>query len=56
LALEENAVSESTIKNYLTRLTEEPRAENMIVEDKLKLKDEPRADCTMYDQLLNGYV
>jgi transposase len=54
VALEENAVSENTIKNYLTRLTEEPAAKNIAVEGKLRLKEEPRADCAMYDQLLSG--
>ncbi len=54
LALEEKAVSESTIKNYLTRLTEEPKANDINVEGKLKLKEEPRSDCSIYNQLLNG--
>jgi transposase len=52
MSLEENAVSQSVIMNYLTRLTEEPKAENVEVPDKLKLMEEPNSDCTVYDQLL----
>jgi len=54
LALEENTVSQSTIMNYLTRLTEEPKASNVTVSEKLKLKEEPRSDCSVYNQLLAG--
>jgi hypothetical protein len=52
MALEENAVSQSVILNYLTRLTEESQATNIQVPEKLKLLEEPRSDCTMYDSLL----
>ena len=54
MALEENAVSQSVILNYLTRLTEESQAASIPVSDKLKLLEEPRSDCTMYDNLLRG--
>jgi hypothetical protein len=54
LALEENAVSQSTIMNYLTRLTEEPKAINVTVTEKLRLSEEPRSDCGVYDRLLRG--
>ena len=52
MSLEENAVSQSVIMNYLTRLTEEPKAENVAVSGKLKLMEEPSSDCTVYDRLL----
>jgi hypothetical protein len=52
MSLEENAVSQSVIMNYLTRLTEEPKAENVAVPAKLKLMEEPISDCTLYDKLL----
>lgn len=54
MSLEESAVSQSVIMNYLTRLTEEPKAEDVTVPDELKLKEEPRPDCTRYDRLLGG--
>jgi hypothetical protein len=54
VALEENAVSQSTIMNYLTRLTEEPKVGELAVSEKLKLKEEPRSDCSVYHQLLTG--
>jgi hypothetical protein len=54
VALEENAVSQSTILNYLTRLTEEPKADLVAVPDRLKLSEEPRSDCRLYDCLLEG--
>jgi hypothetical protein len=56
VALEENAVSQSTIMNYLTRLTEEPRVSNVEIAGKLKLSEEPRSDCSVYNQLLAGTV
>ena len=56
LALEGNAVSESTIMNYLTRLTEEPKVADVLVSEKLKLSEEPRSDCSVYDQLLGVKV
>jgi len=56
VALEENAVSQSTIMNYLTRLTEDPKAPNVAVSEKLKLLEEPRSDCSVYNQLLAGQV
>ena len=52
ISLEENAVSQSAIVNYLTRLTEEPQAESILVSEKLKLSEEPRSDCRLYDELL----
>jgi transposase len=54
VALEEKAVSQSTIMNYLTRLTEEAKRENVPVAEKLELLEEPRADCSVYDRLLSG--
>ena len=54
VALEENAVNQSTIMNYLTRLTEAPRVPNMTISEKLKLSEEPRSDCSVYNQLLAG--
>lgn len=54
LALSEKAVSRSTIMNYLTRLTEEAKVEDVPVAEKLKLREEPRADCSLYDRLLRG--
>ena len=56
VALEENAVSQGTIMNYLTRLTEEPKVSNVVVNEKLRLSEEPSSDCTVYDQLLTGKV
>ena len=54
VALEENAVSQSTIMNYLTRLTEEAKVSNVEVPGKLKLSEEPRSNCSVYNQLLAG--
>ena len=56
VALEENAVSQSTIMNYLTRLTEDPKTSNVTVSEKLKLLEEPRSDCSVYNQLLSGQM
>jgi transposase len=53
MALEENAVSQSVILNYLTRLTEEPQAASIPVSEKLRLSQEPRSDCKVYDALLD---
>jgi hypothetical protein len=56
-ALEAGSASESVILNYLTRLTEERMEQPVPIPEKLKLKEEPRADCGMYDSLLeNGHV
>jgi transposase len=52
VALEEKAVSQSTIMNYLTRLTEEAQAEDVAVSGRLNLSEEPRSNCSVYDQLL----
>jgi hypothetical protein len=52
-ALEGNAVSSGVILNYLTRLTEEPKAGEVPVPAKLALLEEPRSDCSVYDQLLS---
>jgi transposase len=52
MSLEENAVSQSVIMNYLTRLTEEPQTGNITVSDRLRLAEEPRSDCKLYDHLL----
>jgi transposase len=52
VALEEKAVSQSTIMNYLTRLTEEAKVEDVAVSGRLKLSEEPRSNCSVYDQLL----
>ena len=54
MALEENTVSQSVILNYLTRLTEEPKAEPILVPGKLRISEEPRSDCRVYDVLLKG--
>jgi transposase len=56
-ALEAGTASESVVLNHLTRLTEERAAQTVRVPEKLLLKEEPRADCGMYDRLLeNGNV
>jgi transposase len=56
-ALEAGSASESVILNHLTRLTEERTEESVSIPEKLKLKEEPRADCGVYDSLLeNGHV
>jgi transposase len=54
MALEEKTVSQSVILNYLTRLTEELPTANISVPDKLRILEEPRSDCTVYDVLLRG--
>jgi transposase len=54
MSLEENAVSQSVIMNYLTRLTEEPKTVDIAVSDRLRLKEEPRPNCAQYDGLLGG--
>jgi len=54
MALEEKAVSQSVILNYLTRLTEESHTVTISVPDKLRIMEEPRSDCTVYDVLLRG--
>jgi len=54
MALEEKAVSQSVIVNYLTRLTEESQTASIAVPDKLRILEEPRSDCTVYDVLLRG--
>jgi hypothetical protein len=54
MALEDNAVSQSVILNYLTRLTEEAEGENILVPEKLRNTKEPRADCRLYDGLLRS--
>ena len=54
MALEEKAVSQSVILNYLTRLTEESQIATISVPDKLRILEEPRSDCTVYDVLLRG--
>jgi transposase len=56
-ALEAGVASESVILNHLTRLTEERAEQSVSIPEKLKLKEEPRADCGVYDRLLeNGHV
>ena len=52
MALEEKTVSQSVILNYLTRLTEETPTANVSVPDNLRITEEPRSDCTVYDVLL----
>lgn len=54
MALEENAVSQSVILNYLTRLTEEAQTESIAVSERLRLREEPRSDCTVYNGLLGS--
>jgi hypothetical protein len=54
MALEEKAVSQSVILNYLTRLTEDAQAASIPVSEKLRISEEPRSDCTEYDILLRG--
>jgi hypothetical protein len=54
MALEDKAVSQSVILNYLTRLTEESQTASISAPDKLKILEEPRSDCTVYDVLLRG--
>jgi hypothetical protein len=52
MALESNTASKSVVLNYLTRLTDEPDVESITVSNILKLKEEPRSDCSIYDSLL----
>lgn len=52
MAFEENAVSQCVILNYLTRLTEESQAAPVPISEKLKLHEEPRSNCAVYDELL----
>jgi hypothetical protein len=54
MALEENAVSQGVILNYLTRLTEEAQAASIPVPEKLKLSQDAGAGCKVYDTLLEG--
>jgi transposase len=51
-ALEEGTASERVVLNHLTRLTEERSEASVSVPEKLKLKEEPRADCAAYERLL----
>jgi hypothetical protein len=53
-ALASGAVSQSVILNHLVRLTEEPPVEDVGVPSGLILQIEPKADCSLYDQLLGG--
>ena len=53
-AFETGTASESVVFNHLTRLTEERTAQAVSVPEKLKLKEEPRADCGVYDRLLGS--
>jgi transposase len=53
-ALEAGAASESVVLNHLTRLTEERGADEIGVPEKLRLKEEPRSDCDVYDRLLRS--
>jgi hypothetical protein len=56
-AMEAGTANESVVLNHLTRLTEERTEQSVSVPEKLKLKEEPRADCGVYDRLLeNVYV
>ena len=54
MALEEGAVSQSVILNYLTRLTEDAQTPSIPVSGKLKLHEEPSADCRVYNELLGA--
>jgi transposase len=54
MALEENAVSQSVILNFLTRLTEESSVPAIPVPEKSMILEEPRSDCSLYDKLLMG--
>ena len=51
-ALEAGTASESVVLNHLTRLTEEGSERTVSVPEKLKLKEEPRGDCGVYERLL----
>jgi len=53
-ALEEGVVSEGVILNYLTRLSDEPPAKEAPIPEKLKLIEEPRSNCELYDDLLEN--
>lgn len=53
-AIEENAVSESIILNYLTRLAEDAKEKDAPVPVALSLREEPRSDCRRYDRLLRN--
>ena len=54
MAFEENAVSQSVILNYLTRLSEEPQPSSITVPEKLRLSKDFRTDCMRYNELLKG--
>lgn len=54
MALEEGAVSESIIMNYLTRLSDEAAPAEVAVPEKLALQEAPRPNCEVYDMLLEG--
>ena len=54
MAFEENAVSQSVILNYLTRLSEDPQPASIPVPEKLRLSKDFRADCMIYNALLKG--
>jgi transposase len=51
-ALEEGVASEKVVLNHLTRLTEESSEQLVSVPEKLKLTEEPRADCAAYERLM----
>jgi transposase len=51
-ALEQGAVSEAVILNYLARLTEEAPPRPVSAPEKLLLSQPPLADCSRYDRLL----
>lgn len=53
-ALEEGPVNQSVILNHLARLTEEAAAEPLSPPESLILRTEPKADCSIYNQLLGG--
>ena len=53
-ALESGPVNQSVILNHLARLTEEPSAEPLNPPESLILRTEPKADCSIYNQLLGG--
>ena len=52
LALEANAISDSYVLNALNRFKPLPAAEVVEAPQRLKLKEEPKADVARYDQLL----
>ena len=54
LAMTDKVVSADYILNLLNRLHPTPIPAKIETSDNLKLKDEPKANCSRYDALLQG--